>query len=86
MKHLERLSLIIDENLGSRIREIRKERGISQSAFADALGISQGVVSKIERAQIRNPGVPVANYVKALGVTASRILSDVKQIESARLT
>lgn len=34
--------------LGYRLRRIREEKGISQEALADALGLSQSTVARIE--------------------------------------
>lgn len=34
--------------LGYRLRRIREEKGISQEAMADALGLSQSTVARIE--------------------------------------
>ncbi len=46
-----------------RLRELRKDHGISQRALAELLGISQQTYSRYERGQ-RNPSVETA-YVLA---------------------
>lgn len=37
------------ESIGARIRRLRKQRGVTQSALATAAGVNQGYVSEIER-------------------------------------
>ena len=40
-----------DDNIGDRIKKIRKELSLSQKEFAKALGISQSAVSSYEKKQ-----------------------------------
>lgn len=37
------------------LREARKKRGLTQEQLADASGIEQAVISKIERGGVKNP-------------------------------
>lgn len=39
---------MFDENVGQRIKRVRKARGLSQAQFAEALGVFKGHISKIE--------------------------------------
>jgi len=56
---------------GSRLKALRKERGLSQTALADLLGSSKQVVSRYETGQ-RVPKVDtVLHYASALGVPLS---------------
>ncbi len=43
------------KNIGERIREIRKERKISQIEFSKTLGITQDKLSKYENGRIKPP-------------------------------
>lgn len=42
-------------NIGERLLEVRKEKGLSQKAFAQALGVSKGAISSHENA-VQVPG------------------------------
>lgn len=54
--------------LGLNIRRVRKERGLSQEALADEVGLAVTYVGQIERGQ-RNPTLDVIErFAKALGV------------------
>lgn len=48
----------IKKMLGSRIRELRRETGLSQEDFADKCGIDRSYMSGIERG-VRNPTLEV---------------------------
>jgi transcriptional regulator with XRE-family HTH domain len=54
--------------LGNRIRQLRHERGLSQEAFADDVGLDRSYMSGIERG-VRNVSIlNLAKIAKALGV------------------
>ena len=44
--------------IGSRLRQLRRERGLTQAAMADSLGISAAYVNMLEKNQ-RSLSVPV---------------------------
>jgi len=53
---------------GLNIRRVRKERGLSQEALADEVGLAVTYVGQIERGQ-RNPTLDVVErFAKVLGV------------------
>ena len=52
---------------GGRIRELRKEQGLSQKDFAGKLGVSQQLVSRIEKGDENISLLTIANIAKALG-------------------
>ncbi len=60
--------------LGTRIRELRRERGISQPQLAAAIGVSKGVISFWEN----GINEPKASYIVALckffGVSSDYLL------------
>ena len=64
----------IRRRLGSNIRRLRTERGLSQEAFADLANIHRTYVSDIERGA-RNPTITIVQRLgDALGVEAADLL------------
>ena len=64
----------IRARLGSNIRRLRIERGLSQEAFADLANIHRTYVSDIERGA-RNPTITIVQRLgDALGVEAGDLL------------
>ena len=60
--------------LGSNIRRLRTERGLTQEAFADLANIHRTYVSDIERGA-RNPTITIVQRLgDALGVEAADLL------------
>ena len=61
---------------GERLREIRREKGLSQSEFAKVLGISKQILSLYELEQ-RSPKIEqVQKYAKILRVSVDYLLGD----------
>jgi transcriptional regulator with XRE-family HTH domain len=61
---------------GDRLREIRKEQGLSQEEFAQKLGTSKQVLSRYETNQ-RAPKITLAReYAEKLGVTLDYMIGD----------
>lgn len=59
---------------GERIRDLRKEQGISQEAFADKCGFVRTYMSRIETG-MANPSLEAANVLAGgLGMTLSELL------------
>lgn len=64
----------ITKRLGANVSRLRKERGLSQEAFAHNAGIHRTYISDIERGA-RNPTIEVvAKIAKALNVPAGSLL------------
>lgn len=64
----------IRQRLGRNIRKLRKEKGWSQEAYADEVGIHRTYVSDIERGA-RNPTILIVEKLaRTLGVSASSLL------------
>jgi transcriptional regulator with XRE-family HTH domain len=58
---------------GQRVRELRKAKGLSQEAFADACGLDRTYISGIERG-LRNVAlVNIAQIARTLDVTISEL-------------
>ena len=62
------------KEIGKRVRQLRKEAGLTQEALATKANISTNTLARIERGVqlISNPSL--LNLSKALGVKASSIL------------
>ena len=59
---------VIRKNFGERVRQLRKEQGYSQEAFADECGLHRTYVGAIERGE-RNVAIDnIAKIAKALKV------------------
>ena len=70
-------TIVVNANVGKRIREYRKKAHITQEAMAEALDISVISVSNIERG-INYP--TLENFIKIaniIGVSSDLLLSDV---------
>lgn len=50
-------------NIGERLKHSRTVRGISQTALADAIGASRGVITNIERNIVTDPQPIVINAI-----------------------
>lgn len=59
------------DNIGVKVRVLRKERGLTQEKLAEMAEISINYLSKIENNRIKNVGVLITfRLAKALGVTS----------------
>ena len=62
--------------LGAKIKELRAKRRLTQEALAEALDITVGYVSLIERGGRNPPYTTVLAIAKALGVPPARLVTD----------
>lgn len=60
-------------DFGKTIREIRKEKGLSQEAFADLAGIDRSYMGHIERGEKNITLTKIYQLSDALGMTPSEI-------------
>lgn len=66
----------VAELFGSALRRVRRERGLSQEALAEATGLSANFVGEMERG-LKAPGlVVVVRLARALGVSIHELLVD----------
>jgi transcriptional regulator with XRE-family HTH domain len=63
-----------NETIGQRISRFRKEKGLTQKELAEALAVSQPVVSDYEKDVIRIPADMVVEITKILNVSGDEIL------------
>jgi transcriptional regulator with XRE-family HTH domain len=73
------MTAMTDEQLGSRLRELRDTSGMSQGELADALGVDQSTVSRIERGQRAVTARELALASGALRVTLGEIVDPASQ-------
>lgn len=66
--------------LGLRMKQLRKERGLSLCRLADLANVSKSYLSQLERGMHRNPSLLILNKVaRTLGIPVdSLLLSDYK--------
>lgn len=65
----------VDERaIGKRLRELRLQRGMTQSEVADELGINQSAVSDYEKGVVRMHAALVAGFARIFKVTADQLL------------
>ena len=62
------------QELGQRIATLRKQRGLTQTALGDALGLGQTVVASYEIGRRRVPASLLEPLAKALGVSVAELL------------
>jgi transcriptional regulator with XRE-family HTH domain len=68
------MAMSITKRFGANVARLRKERGMTQEAFADVAGIARSYMSDIERGA-RNPTiVMVERIANALDVRAGDLL------------
>lgn len=63
---------------GKAIRELRKERGLSQEAFADLAGIDRSYMGHIERGEKNVTLTKIYQLSDALGVTVVELFSRIR--------
>lgn len=65
-----------DEELGTTLRELRRERGLSQQTLADRAGVSRNFVAQIERGESTPTVSLLARIAQALGATVGELLGE----------
>lgn len=59
--------------LGARVRQLRRDQGISQEDFADACGFARSYMSRIERGTANLSLDAVERLANAFGLTAEEL-------------
>ena len=70
---------------GSKVRELRKERGMSQETLAEAANLNRSYLSEIEQGIVSPTIVVVLRLAKAFGLPASTLVDDFTAAALARL-
>ena len=63
--------------LGAQVKKIRNDRGLSQTAVADAAGITYKHLGRIELAQSEAGADMLVRIAKALGVTVGELFETI---------
>ena len=64
---------------GSRIKAVRKKRGLSLRAVAQAAGMNPSLLSRIESGEVPNPGIATVDRLcRVLGVDIGEIVGPKK--------
>tara|TARA_B100001093_G_scaffold513122_1_gene584388 strand:- start:252 stop:929 length:678 start_codon:yes stop_codon:yes gene_type:complete len=67
-----------------RLHKVRSDRGVSQTDLAEATGVSQSVISKIERGALRSPGSgKLEALAQHLGCSVGDFIDDPKRPDQA---
>jgi len=56
-----------------RIREVRRQKGLTQDALAKLIGKTQGLAGKYERGDVRIPADTLWSIAEALGVPIAQL-------------
>jgi len=75
---------VTEELIGDRLRQFRKQRGLTQAEVAQKLGINQTLVSQYENGKLRLHGALIAGLAKVLRVSADEILGLRKPAENGQ--
>jgi transcriptional regulator with XRE-family HTH domain len=73
-------SSMLEQQIGNRIREVRRKKGLRLADLASTSGFSAGLLSKIERGKVSSPVSTLGVIAKALGTSFEQIAgNEVKQ-------
>lgn len=64
---------------GKAVRELRKERGLSQEAFADLAGIDRSYMGHIERGEKNVTLTKIYQLTSALGITVLELFKRIEE-------
>lgn len=64
------------KSLGERVRQLRREAGLSQEDFADACGFARSYMSRIERGTSNLSLDGIERLAVAFGVTVGELFKD----------
>ncbi len=76
---MQQSPMIIEAEIGKRIRRFRKERKITLDQLAERTGFSKGYLSKVEKSDKAPPVSTLGNIARALNVTISALLDEESQ-------
>jgi phage repressor protein C with HTH and peptisase S24 domain len=73
-----------NQEIGAALRDILKEKGITQAALGAALGVNQSSVSKIVRGEFPFDAARLKSLALALGISRNRLEADIRRIIGER--
>lgn len=76
MKKADKAS--IEKFFGSRVRELRKSRGLSQEAFADIAGLDRSYIGGVERGDRNISLINIKRISVALGISMEELFRGLK--------
>src|SRR5512135_2781894 len=76
---MQQAPVIIESEIGKRIKRFRKERKITLDQLAEKTGFSKGYLSKVEKSDKAPPVSTLGNIARALHVTISALLDEESQ-------
>ena len=68
--------MIFESEIGKKIREYRKQKGITLNHLAKKTGLTKGYLSKIEKSKKAPPVSTLILIIKALGISISEIFEE----------
>ena len=68
----------IQTQLGSRVRDIRQRKGLTQAEVADVCGIEQSYLSRIERGEFRPQLDTIVLLAQGVRVTLSELFEGIE--------
>jgi DNA-binding XRE family transcriptional regulator len=74
---LMRLTMQVQEQLGTRIRQFRRKKGWSQEEFADRCGLHRSHMGEIERGHANITLLTLVAIAQTLGTSAATLLKDI---------
>ncbi len=74
----ERIPNQLLKALGQRIRELRKDQGYSQEAFADKCGVHRTFMGTIERGESNLSFQNILKVATTLGISLSALFQDIE--------
>lgn len=72
--------------LGTKVRQLRKAKGLTQEALAKVVGVEPSYIGHIERGRTKSPGRDVlVRLAEALGVPVEELLAAAGYLQAPRL-
>lgn len=69
--------------IGQVIQEFRKKRDMTMSQLGDASKVSKGIISRMERGQLRNPNLKtIVSIAEAMSTRASALLRRLEELKA----
>lgn len=77
---------MLEKKIADKIREIRKNRGITLVQLGEAIGLSKGLLSRIENNQVSPPIATLSKISQGLGVPISSFFDGAEEVEKTSYT